>query len=366
MCKLHRNFAIVTSHIFLVLPYFPILRAKQGECKALRQLKPATKDLVNPVLYLSPSDVDKDGNSKKQPLEMVATYVRNIKNIQEVGSTVDYYLDPQPANYSATVLAALLKDLATHDVHPLPVLVLDNADTFWAAYQAQFGIPASLVIRVPAERLFLGTLVQDLKDFISKHSLEGIEKMILLDASDVSGVQVNAYAMALEAVMGRLTRAKIVNATFAFGSASYPEGLQTTEWIVKLVERKDLALWKHLHAEFPELFFADYATSPANTSGDFSSVTPTPKARYTLSTGLMVLRSNYLKRGPLGPRYERISSMIVGHAQYKGHGFSWGDGHIYNCHSLPEADHKRGGATEWVAVNTSHHIEHVVEMLAAM
>lgn len=297
---------------------------------------------------------------------MVATYVRNIKNIQESSSPLSYYLDPSPANYSVSVLASLLRDLSFHDVHPLPVLVLDNADDFWFAYQAQFDTPASLVIRVPAERLFLNTLVQDLKDFINKHWLGNIEKIILLDAADVSGVQVNAYAMALEAVLGRLTRAKIPNASFAFGSASYPQALQTTEWVIKLVERKDLALWKHLQAEFSELLFADYATSPASTDGDFSNVTPTPKARYTLKSELMVLRSNYLKRGPLGPRYERISTMIVNHAQYKGQGFSWGDGHIYNCHSLPEEDYTRGGSTEWVTVNTSHHIEHVVEMLATM
>lgn len=296
---------------------------------------------------------------------MVATYVRNIKNIQETSGSIAYYLDPSPANYSVPVLTSLLRDLSFHDVRPLPVLVLDNADNFWFAYQAQFDTPGSLVVRVPAERLFLNTLVQDLKNFIGKHWLNDIEKIILLDAADVSGVQVNAYAMALEAVLGRLTRAKIPNASFAFGSASYPQALQTTEWVIKLVERKDLALWKHLQAEFPELLYADYATSPASTEGDFSNVTPTPKARYTLNNELMVLRSNYLKRGPLGPRYERISTMIVNHAQYKGHGFSWGDGHIYNCHFLPEADYTRGGSTEWVTVNTSHHIEHVVEMLAA-
>ena len=66
-----------------------------------------------------------------------------------------------------------------------------------------------------------------------------------------------------------------------------------------------------------------------------------------------------MKKLPKGEQYYALAEMVISSPHYLGAGFSWGDKRILDCSN----ELFKGNSTNWVGIDTNHHIEYVLAEL---
>jgi len=121
------------------------------------------------------------------------------------------------------------------------------------------------------------------------------------------------------------------------------------------VMRREWVVWRTLLAQFPSLIFADYGVRSPR-----SNDTPAPhvnaKIRYTVGVNFYVERGHSMQLPPKGAQTYSLARKIIDSGHYNGPAFSWGDSQLALC-----AEGKfKGNSTQWIGIDTNHHIEAVV------
>ena len=348
--------------------YFPLLRTKKGELDALSTLAASSTAHVQPILQIPPPDLD----SNDQPVAPSPTYVGKIigalRHLLVPGHPLQCYLDPAPAGLDLALLDALLGALASQGGTPYPVFYLAGSDDYARLYRHYIGTPAAAIIRVKEPDL-TPTLPTAVQAAMTRYGLTPDQVLVLLDAGDISApsAPVTLFATAMVAAVFQLQRLGVAGIIVA--SAALPASVAAlTRWVPAQHLRRELDLFRSVKAATGyDLQFSDYATGNV-IEAPSPSRPGSPKVRYTLPAGYEVLKGQKLGRSPfsMSEQFERISRHIVAHPQFAGAHFSWGDAHIYQASQPTLPSTRRGNATTWIAVNTSHHLELVVSMLPAM
>jgi hypothetical protein len=369
--------------------YYPILRIKKGEADALTNLKSNTRAAIRPVLIIPPmetvilSTAEKDkgvslvAKQQRKDENYAPGFAKNLKIALNGTTPLSYYLDAKPANLSSTLLQKMLDGIKSVSIKPRPVLYLQGSATYWQLYNKVFGHPEGVMLRLKSSEIASPATLQTVKQLYNDFNLVSTDLVIMLDAGDVSGVDVGMYASSIVNMCAQLHRI-LPHVECIVAGGGYPSSLtRVAPWTQHRFERKCWKLWQNVR-QWQEISFADYGPMSAVTLAE-AAQRGAPKVRYTLDSTFMlyqgvvktvakmpkgsVAQPRTLKPPPSSTeQYLIISSEVCGLNDYPGAHFSWGDNHMFQ--SSDPLFLKRGNPTTWVTVNVSHHIEHVVATLA--
>jgi hypothetical protein len=348
--------------------YFPLLRTKKGEIEALLTLRPASVAHLHPILQIPPPDLDENDNRVAPSAAYVDKVLTALKKLLVLGSPLACFLDPVPADLPASLLQRLIASVAAQSGTFGPVAYLTGSEDYLRLYQHHLGAISMVVLRLREPDL-TPTLPAAVTAALGRYGLRPDQVLVLLDAGDISApmAPVTLFGSAMTGAVFQLQRLGV--AGIIIGSAALPvSDAKLKKWVPTQYVRRELDLFASVKtATGYDLHFADYATGNV-IDAPSPSFLGAPKVRYTLANEYEVLKGEKAGTGrgglTMGDQYERISTHVVGHPGYMGPLFSWGDTHIHDS-SHPAAT-KRGNATTWVKVATSHHLELVVSMLPAM
>jgi len=153
--------------------------------------------------------------------------------------------------------------------------------------------------------------------------------------------------------------------TFTICGTSFPKNLsekvstgsdgyvRRSEWnIYKKIREKELK-------RIPS--FGDYNISHP----DYIEIDPrfmqmAANIRYTTDDSFLILRGNSIRIHGWGQIVD-ITKRLVGHKDYSGKDFSYGDKYIYDCST---GDETTGNAETWRRVGTNHHLTFVIKQLS--
>ncbi len=130
--------------------------------------------------------------------------------------------------------------------------------------------------------------------------------------------------------------------------------------------RAEWFLWEALtnHPEaIPRLpTFGDYAVQhPLLPDFDPRMMKFSAAIRYATPTGWLIVKGrNVQDHG--AEQYRGLCRTLMGRAEYRGRGFSWGDDYIHRC---ANGEVGPGNQMTWRRVGTTHHIATVTEQLAS-
>lgn len=345
--------------------YFPILRAKQGEIKALLELQFSTQQAIYPVLQVAPPDLEYSGTPVSPDSDYVQKVARTILPALSVGSPLRCFLDLTPASLPDDLLQQLLEAIAEQGGTPQPVYRLTDSEAHARLQRQLIGEPRQAILRVGVAEL-RPTLPTQLAEAMHRYGLRPDQTLLLLDMGDIStpGLPLGIYELALADAISRTQPLNLAGIIVA--SAALPTKTEIPKWTWVQFTRHELDVFRNIKAATSaELHFSDYGVGNVIT-GPMASRPGTPKVRYTTATTYEVMRGQKDTGAgtSMSEQYHRLSGQVVAHQDYSGQTFSWGDDHIYRASF---ADSKnRGNATTWVTVHTAHHIELVVSMLPAM
>ncbi|MBK8727627.1 MAG: beta family protein [Holophagaceae bacterium] len=340
-----------------VFSYFPILRWKQGEQHAVRNLASGDRTKMLPLVevqFLEPGSA--------QP-KLKAT----LQKAQASGAPIG--IDIGEAYNSRVPLhdfANLSLGFQTAGLQAWPVV--RGAD-------ALFDIPGlthfkgqpGLVLRILPNEIRLAT-VMTLLPAIRKACGKNTLVYVVIDLDSIGEIDLQALAGMAEPFVkdilasGLVKQVAVVGGSFPYSLMGLPVGAGT------MLERKELEVWKKVRAlpGCTEVAFGDYAVTNPKPLADLDPRTINPAAaiRYTQKNHWWLLRGSGIRSKRAGgmKQYNSLCQLLIANANYSGKTFSFGDTR-YDFHANTPA--KTGNLMTWRRDATSHHLVYTVRQLLA-
>lgn len=182
---------------------------------------------------------------------------------------------------------------------------------------------------------------------------------VLIDFGDVTGQSVDSCISKAGKIISMLESKGFE--LFVVSGCSLPK---TIDAAVKKpdstgpVLRREMLLWQAMRREFPEtkIAFSDYGVRGPHSNDGVRNKHTNGKIRYTIDKQFFVVRGHSMSLPGKGEQMYGLAKTLMDSPHYMGEGFSWGDWRIAEC----SRKKFKGGAAQWIAIDTSHHLAYVV------
>jgi hypothetical protein len=337
--------------------YVPILKAKQSECIALRNLNSDLKENMIPLFEM-------------QPRETQRLLERTIGQIETSWEKhLPLYLDIDKDYLSSNNDEALtnfvyaLNRSQSKKYKFIPVTGLRRSTRYQEIIQSSIKQQSNGVcVRLESiDWLDLQELNQNIENLVSKFDLSYDAVDILLDFGAFLPSQSGTIVTSAATTINKLSKLRDFRNLVISGTAfpaNPPLAIQSvhklprSEWLVwttlksgEMVERMPIfGDYTIVHPKFPEL--------------DFRYVEIAPKIKYTAETEWIFIRWD---RGNWAAFHD-VCRLLVRQPEFSGEGFSWGDSRIYECSTNA---YDTGNPGQWVTIGINHHLTFVTEQIAS-
>lgn len=337
--------------------YVPILKAKQSECMALRNLPPDLKENMVPLFEMQPRDTQ----------SLLERTIGQIENSWE--KHLPLYLDIDRGYLSSNADEALtnfiyaLNRSQEKGYKFIPVTGLRRSTRYQEIIQSSIKQQSyGVCVRLESiDWLDLQELNENIEKLVSEFDLSYDEVDILLDFGAFLPSQSGTIVTSATTTINKLAKLKDFRNLVISGTAfpaSLPRAIQSvhklprSEWLVwstlksnKMVERMPIfGDYTIVHPEFPEL--------------DFRYVEIAPKIKYTAEAEWIFIRWD---KGDWAAFHD-VCRLLVGQSEFSGEEFSWGDRRIYECSTQA---YDTGNPGQWVTIGINHHLTFVTEQVAS-
>lgn len=323
--------------------YVPIVKWKQGEQGALKELDDCIKDKIIPLIEITP-----DFNEKK-----FETTLNNWVNRY-------FYFDMFPECYENdnNIYFETLKKCDSDFV--IPVLVIDDSDdVIKNAYNYSKNGVAFRITSNNAEDLdYL------LENIIEKYDPSNID--LIIDMKSITNKNISEKNIVLKSMLSDIPQINSFR-NIILASSSFPETLtDIKKYKPELIDRLEFDLWiksRKFNRKYDiNIIFSDYCINHPSFFEYIPGMSPSFNIRYTTDNSYLILKGDTIKKGGLDPEnIIKLCDEVIKSGYYKGDTFSWGDSYI-----ATRCDHSDncGNLSTWRKVGTNHHITLVVDQLS--
>ncbi|MEE3624541.1 hypothetical protein UCD39_11145 [Nitrospirillum sp. BR 11752] len=346
------------------LLYIPALRLKKGELAGLRDLAPDIATHIVPRMIVPPP-MERDPSqgdlfTKGSFPDISSTLASHWAN-KEVLIETTHILDEFGRDQIGLWLPKMFERARDASVQAIPLVSLSdflngNVD----AYSASANHSSQLKIGIIASSADLADndSLKRAVDLLQKKNIQPDQSLIIADFHDADFSQVDLVAPIISAVLESLQMLAPWK-KIAFQGTNYPEKNPAEPGSYYVVPRNEWLAWQKavnfdpLTAE--HMIFGDYAADCSNLNFGTNKAIAIRHYRYTTGDSWLVQRG--LDTGPHKTNMESVCSEILASGLFSGRSFSSADNYIYlTAKGLAGP----GNATDWRAINTTHHITRVV------
>lgn len=358
--------------------YVPILKAKAGELRALKEASTAVRRGATPVLEVLnvPLKVV-EGKKNRVPSKSPEAHYESIADniIKNWGADrrlfVDgFYIQGNPTMADGREpISAILDDLRDGGVMAIPVAGLER--------YAEYNEAVRKAIEEDGRGVCIRIVEPDLESDDLEGELQGLMKFLGTKPSTVDLlIDYGPKVPPRSSIVPLINDFPLLKdwRSFALSSSAFPPDMSlVSQFTTAELDREEWTGWTYLRSRASRLVrmptFSDYAINhPVLSDPDPRMIRMSGNIRYTAATSYVIARGEVFPRKSdndretPGEQYPKLAEWIIKHNAWCGPQFSWGDAYIQDC-----ADEKCvGGGREWRAVGTSHHLAFVVQQLASL
>jgi len=336
------------------LNYVPILKSKEGELIALRNLTPETKARMIPLIELQPRETSK----------LLSRTLGNIKKgwIKEL----PLFLDVDKAFLShdeqsaIQILSDSLSELAKLGFKVVPVTGLGRSAEFNNAVHSFIGYGVCIRL-VSADWRDLATLESRLRETIQGFSLPLNQVDLVFDYEAFLPSSLGTIITSAVTAMNGITSINRYRNSI-FVATAFPSQPISQPYTVYHYPRSEYDAWSTL-ISVPNLkrkpIFGDYTTvHPVLPDLPFQvGIKIAPKIKYATNADWICLKWD---AGDFD-RFHEVCSNLAALPEFKGADYSWGDSRIAQCSATRT---RTGNPREWVSIGINHHLTLVAEQCA--
>jgi hypothetical protein len=359
--------------------YVPILKAKAGELKALKEAAPDVRAGFSPLLEImdvAPKYVE--GEDDPVPSKSDEAHIKTVADniAKAVGSEQRFFADGVYCEQMDALadgrepMAALMDYFREAKLKVVPVTGLDRVKEYNDAVKSAIESDGrGLCLRLQESDLESDDLEKQVESALKHFGLPPKRVDLLVDYGPA--ITPRSAIVPLINTLPFLTDWR----TFTVSACSFPTNMAGfAQYSVAEIPREEWLNWTYLRSRSEKAkrmpTFSDYTINhPEVSEIDPREMRMSCNIRYTWTTTYVVAkgevvprRSDKDTRAPSKEQYPRLAQMIMEHKAWQGGDFSWGDDYIQKC-ARKECV---GGGREWRAVGTSHHVAFVVKQLASL
>lgn len=358
------------------MPFTPLimLKSKVGELEALRRLSPA--GAARPVIAVELlNSIAAEGRGQLLPA-LVKAAVRLA--VAEQPLWIDAHLLSRtnslaqqpggPLQFLENRIEGALHDefgLLAPDVPALIPVVLDSAsdDELKAVSLLQEHRQRDVAVRIRGLDLPLRELDDRLRRIAHRTRVESGHLHVVLDLGFIEAVRtadVERASRLVEVVVDRLGPGSA--ALLAGSIPAARSGFVTTTR-----DRPEVPLWREVagRAEGAEVHYGDYGVvhPVSSDNADPGPRSIHPYLYYTVPGCTLTLRRRLARedgktvQGAAAEAFSEIAEELTRRPEFAGKNYSWGDHELARCRR--GGGSAAGSVSRWVAIATSHHIEHL-------
>ncbi|MCK5534502.1 beta family protein [bacterium] len=341
--------------------YAPVLRLKQSEWLALKELKEKEKDVIVPIIEPTLWYFNTQDNSKLEP-----GIKKTTKKLFESWGARKAFLDPYIIEHKTDI-----EYFANH--------FFDNSRETGLLLSPVVSLKSSKKylnsIRLHANKRGLALRINSI-DISSTDCNNKINSILgFLNTSRKNIDLIYDYKLlegnfpALHQIAGKIQNLSDWKSFIMLGG-SFPQYASIYSIDLHNIERKEWSLWlnalngKKL-VRIP--FFGDYTIQHPIYSEPPAYITPSASVRYTTEKDWLLLRGESLKKGARYNQYPAHALMIKEHDDFYGKDFSFGDKYIFEMAEKMEKgkdEFKTGSPQSWLKVGINHHLTVVIHQIA--
>lgn len=344
----------------MLAPYLPLLKAKDGECKALIRLSESAKARITPFFDIARPNVQSGSEFAKQlnrSTQRIATAWASERK-----AFVDLFDIPLTARLDSGIhpVTACFQWLAERGVHAVPVYGFDRDPEYLRAISDLPNLKeVGLCLRLIEQDDFdhLDELPKMVLELISQFGLSASEVDVVVDLRSISARQPAVLRARLLTGISNLVSAARFRSITVVGSNYLRDVSPIPRDSEAFVQRAEYQIWKDVAAIIRRdqfVRFGDYGI----VHPDFVELGPVPNAnakiRYTTADSWLVLRGHSLRDAPGYAQYRELAARLAAYGVYRGPAFSWGDQYVADCANGLAGT---GNLRTWVTVDTVHHLE---------
>lgn len=337
--------------------YVPILKAKQGELWALKELDDAGWTGIVPLL-----DVPTISHLEKLPSK--------LKNC--IGPGREFFVDYAWNGKAEEIqnkdgMTFFLEECRTLDLSVVPVVSLNSPGHLLEAVkeacrQDGRGVCVRLTEDDYSDPLeFLDAFPAT----VEKLGLDFGVVDVVLDLKEIPLGKIYSLTLSTQSFLRRIPETKKLR-RLVLASTSFPENLNAVSAEgIACQDRDDWKLWRHIRSLSGSVgrvpIYSDYGIQhPVQATENLPPelIKSAPNLRYTIESQWLLMKARGQKRGGC---LSSLCEKLIGKEEFCGADFSWGDAYIVNC---AKGKAKQGNAQIWRKIATSHHLAFVVNQLA--
>jgi hypothetical protein len=357
--------------------YYPVVRAKKGEFDAFKNLPKSVLNRCTPVLEIPKMSADDYARACKKSTTPYEYWLDNrADKIGSIFKGATVFLDASqwPTNFltesGSQILGFMHSRLSSLGVTVFPVIGYDR----WESVQYRQGIKNISLAENENFCIRLDDIA--LEDMADVDHFEGVlddisttigmsnsDTPIIVDIGDVTKLPISEITEIMEDAYLTLTSFDFEKIIVT--ASSIPDSIEKA---VKdrdssdVVDRKEMLAWKGYISANPQatLSFGDYGIRNPRSS-DVIAPDMNVKIRYTIENGFFIVRGHSVRGDEGYAQSQTLSKVIVASKHYINTAppFSWGDKRILDC----SKELFVGNSTDWIAIDTNHHIKAVTTEL---
>lgn len=340
--------------------YAPILRWKAGEKRALRDLPPAHKARITPLIEWSrPGEVTPLEDRKRstpQPRDLSGDILKHWGCRSFFCDLTWFWVDK--LDRDAEKLRRYAEELAGCGLRPIPVLSVSDAADYWNAL-APLTRSSGLCVRVQHA------------DVVAPALADRIDRLLLTTRHAPAEVDLVAdYGMHYRdsdiATLCTLLPHIPEYRTFTVAAGSFPRDLREFKGpqVVYLTRHEWVRYHDQVQKGLPrQPAFGDYATLHPVLTQASGGLNPSASIRYTTDDAWLVMKGEGLHNDD-GPGYEQYhgnAALLTQRREYRGPTFSAGDRCISDTARRMIGP---GNPTTWVQAGVNQHVTFVGQQVS--
>lgn len=351
--------------------YVPILKAKEGEFKALQDSFPATKDSMTPLLEIVGIPWD---YAEEQDAKTIDEHLSKIskKILDAWGTDRKIFVDSNIIDGISVMLDGtthhlvfLFNEFRRNALNTIPVTGLERHADYKRAVQAIHGTDKKgICLRIKNEDLPKADLKALIDADLAYYNVSPAEVDLIIDLDTITGTATDLLVLTISNVINNTFPYLQDWRTFTLASSAFPPDLSDIRAsTIDTIDRLDWQLWRALLnnplKRIPA--FGDYSIAhPEVNELDPRMITMSASIRYTADDYWLIVRGRSTKQhGYI--QYHALSLTLIARPEYCGSAYSWGDDYIDKCAAQTVGT---GNPTTWRRVANNHHFQKVITQLS--
>lgn len=339
--------------------YVPILKWKQGEQTSLKVFPDAMRHCLMPLVELVPLKIPATTTFPAVLHNEIPKYIKLMNgakfDVNPIG--IDTTIITPSGIQDVKLLAAICARLKVGGINVVPVLHPQMI------FHGAVDLPRLADFDEYILRVRPSTLIPEQLQHLAAQVIAnfmGKQLHVVLDTHDIVSTDPTALANSVIPFIIALQALGFVT-TITFAGGSFPMSMQGIAQGTTQINRVEWQAYLPLKAQFPDLKFGDYSvTNPVLLDVPTPGVmNPSVQIRYTRGNNWLILKGAGARTAGMH-QYNGLCQLLVGHADYMGPGFSFGD-ERYMHHAQPGST--SGSYMTWRRDATSHHVVYTTRQL---